>query len=202
MKTSLLAFELEQRKIFWRSVLLACAVYVSVFVLAYARANRLASIALIPDAPELEAEIMKPEPVQLHENKPQAAHVVKEKTVSQNLAAKNQASDSLKDLVDKPNQTVSGAEPEIKTHGPIVESSPAPKLPDYLKNQNLKTSVLIEFFVAANGKVTPYLIGSSGNEEVDALALSSARKWIFQPAINDGNAVDAKVRLRINFEVN
>jgi len=105
-------------------------------------------------------------------------------------------------LPEQQNQTVAGAPPQVLTRGPQVESAPAPKLPSYLKNQNLKTSVLIEFLVTASGVSTPSLIGSSGNEEVDRLAAKGRSAMdLHGRALNEGKIDRRKVRLRINFEV-
>ncbi len=87
------------------------------------------------------------------------------------------------------------------THGPVALYSPAPAIPSYLRNQNLKTNVVIEFFITAQGQVTPRLLDSSGNDELDAIALNTVKKWQFKPAANDNVPIDSKTRLRILFEV-
>jgi TonB family protein len=51
------------------------------------------------------------------------------------------------------------------------------------------------------GVVTPRLLSSSGNEELDVIALNTSRQWQFRPAESDHVAIDSKVRLRILFEV-
>lgn len=86
-------------------------------------------------------------------------------------------------------------------HGPIAVFSPSPVIPSYLRTQDIHASVVIDFFVAANGGVTPRLVNSSGNDELDALALDTVRKWQFRPAERDHQPIDSKVRLRILFEV-
>ncbi len=87
------------------------------------------------------------------------------------------------------------------THGPVAFYAPAPVIPTYLRDQNLKTSVVIEFLITAQGQVTPRLLDSSGNDELDAIALKTASKWQFKPAAKDNTPVDSKTRLRILFEV-
>lgn len=87
------------------------------------------------------------------------------------------------------------------THGPIALYSPAPVIPVYLRNQNLKTNVVIEFLITAQGQVTPRLLDSSGNEELDAIALDAVKKWQFKPAANNNVPIDSRTRLRILFEV-
>ena len=99
------------------------------------------------------------------------------------------------------NQTKEGP-PMAPTHGPVALFAPPPQIPSYLQNQNLKASAVIDFLITAQGGVTPRLVGSTGNEELDAIALAAARNWQFRPAEKDHKPVDSKVRLRIVFEVN
>jgi TonB family protein len=98
------------------------------------------------------------------------------------------------------NQTADGPPPQ-GSHGPMAIYAPPPEIPSYLRDQDLKATVVVDFFVSAQGAVTPRLVGSSGNEELDAIAMETAKKWQFRPAEKDHKAVDAKVRLRILFTV-
>lgn len=101
-----------------------------------------------------------------------------------------------------PQQNQVDAGPDLgPTHGPVALYAPAPVIPAYLRDQNLKTNVVIEFLVTAQGGVTPRLLSSSGNEELDAIALKTASKWQFKPAAKDNVPIDSKTRLRILFEV-
>ena len=102
--------------------------------------------------------------------------------------------------VPQQNQVDSG--PALgPTHGPVAFYAPAPVIPNYLRDQNLKTSVVIEFLITAQAAVTPRLLESCGNDELDAIALKTASKWLFKPAAQDNVPVDSKTRLRILFEV-
>jgi TonB family protein len=102
--------------------------------------------------------------------------------------------------LNEQNQTTSGP-PMAPTHGPVALFAPAPVIPPYLQNQDLKATAVIDFFVTAQGGVSPRLVGSTGNEELDAIAINTAKKWQFRPAEQDHKPVDSKVRLRIVFEV-
>jgi TonB family protein len=97
-------------------------------------------------------------------------------------------------------QSDSGA-PVAPTHGPVPVFTPAPVIPSYLQNQDLHASIVIEFLVTAQGVVTPRLLSSSGNEELDSIGLATAKRWQFRPGEDNHKAVDSKVRLRIVFEV-
>jgi TonB family protein len=103
--------------------------------------------------------------------------------------------------IEEQNQTKSGGPPMAPTHGPIAIFSPPPVIPDYLRDKDLNTSAVIDFLISAQGGVTPRLVGSTGNEELDALAIKTAQKWQFRPAEKDHKAVDSKIRLRIIFNV-
>jgi TonB family protein len=87
------------------------------------------------------------------------------------------------------------------THGPVALYAPAPVIPQYLRDQNLKTSVVIEFLITAQGLVTTRLLDSSGTEELDAIALNTVSKWKFKPAAQNNAPIDSRTRLRIVFEV-
>jgi TonB family protein len=161
-----------------------------------------APVAVVSMAP-IEATIFE---------KPHEAHLSEEKPVHAKRAAAPEPIISKTPSVGKEaakaaplnlptENVVDNSKPAITSHGPVVVSSVSPKLPSYLKDQNLKTSVLIEFVVGSDGSSTPHLLGSSGNEELDAIALKSAEQWHFNPAVKDNQPVTSKVRLRINFEV-
>ena len=101
-----------------------------------------------------------------------------------------------------PEENVTEAGPKFApSHGPIAIFSPPPVIPSYLRSQDLHASVVIDFFVTGQGVATPHLVSSSGSEELDAIAIAAAKKWQFRPAEKDHAPVDARVRLRIVFEV-
>jgi TonB family protein len=102
---------------------------------------------------------------------------------------------------EEENQTKSGTE-MTPTHGPVAVFAPPPVIPSYLQNREFKTAVAIDFYVNMKGGVITKLVGPSGSDELDAIALESVKKWIFRPAEKDHQAIDSKVRLRIVFTVN
>jgi len=148
----------------------------------------------------VEAEMVQvPDEPKLEENKKVNIPVQREATLSK-VAGKGREAKPQEKQLSENNQT-QAAPPLGPTHGPVSVFAPQPLIPSYLQDQNFKTSVVIDFFVSALGSVTPKLVGSSGNEELDALALNTAKKWQFRAAEKDHHTIDSKVRLRIIFEV-
>ena len=162
------------------------------------------SPAVVASSAPIEATIFeKPHEAHLSEEKPvhaKRAAAMPEPVVSKTPSVGKEAAKAAPLSLPTEN-VVDSSKPAIVSHGPMVVSSVSPKIPNYLKDQNLKTSVLIEFVVGADGSSSPHLLSSSGNEELDAIAVKSASQWRFNPAVKDNQAVPAKVRIRINFEV-
>jgi TonB family protein len=148
----------------------------------------------------IEAQVFEiPKEAHLVEEKPKAAPVSHAEPTLSKIPQKGVASKDQR-KIEEENQTDSG--PKLTaTHGPLAIFAPAPVIPSYLRDKDLKASVVIDFYVNAQGVATPRLAGSSGNEELDAIAIQTAKKWQFRPAEQDHKPVDAKVRLRIVFEV-
>lgn len=85
---------------------------------------------------------------------------------------------------------------------PLGENQPKPTIPDDLRSDTLDKTFVAEFTVGEDG--TPMqvkAVQSTGNDELDRLALEAAKKWRFKPATRDGQPVVGKVRLFIEFQV-
>jgi protein TonB len=97
--------------------------------------------------------------------------------------------------------------PPPKPHVPVLTEvaatySPEPTIPDDLRDSDLDTKVTAQVMVSAEGTPTDVKITqSSGNSELDSLAAETAKKWRFKPATKDGVAVESKVNLHIEFQV-
>jgi TonB family protein len=102
--------------------------------------------------------------------------------------------------LENENQTENGP-PIAQSHGPVAIFAPLPVIPHYLQDKDINTHVIIDFFVNTQGTATPHLISSSGNEELDAIALEAVHQWEFRPGEKEGKSIESKVRLRIDFEV-
>lgn len=80
--------------------------------------------------------------------------------------------------------------------------SPQPTLPDDLRAEALDKTFVAEVVVSSEGVPTDvHVAQSTGNDELDKLALETARKWKFKPATKDGQPIESRVRLHIEFQV-
>lgn len=163
------------------------------------------SNTLLPTTPAakefsfVEAQVIQlPAEAHLTQSEKETVPSKKETTLSKSPSQGSKASNQ--SLSDEQNRT-QAAPALAPSHGPIAVYAPHPVIPSYLQDREFKTSVIIDFFVESTGKATVRLAGSSGNEELDAIALETVKKWQFRPAEQDHRAIDSKVRLRIVFKV-
>jgi len=146
----------------------------------------------------IEAQVLSM-PEQAHLVSQDATASLPEEVLSKKAGMGKKAKAGQKPVQDQ-NQAQSG--PALgATHGAVALYAPAPVIPPYLRDQQLKASVVIEFLVDAQGAAEPRLLSSSGNEELDAIALDTVKRWRFAPAEQDHHPLGSKTRLRILFEV-
>lgn len=98
-------------------------------------------------------------------------------------------------------------EPEPKKEPVFVEAtptlSPQPTIPDDLRADALDKTFVAEFVVSPEGVPSDIKVAqSTGNDELDRLALDTARQWRFKPATRDGQPIESRIRLHIEFQVN
>ncbi len=149
----------------------------------------------------IQAEVFQPPPEgHLTEVKRTAAPRVHERVISKTTTTTKAQRISTPAAVEEKNQTVAGPQ-ALANHGPVALVAPAPSIPSYLRDKDINSSVVIEFLVNSQGTAVPRLIGSSGNDELDVIALNAAKQWRFRPAEQNHQAIDSKIRLRINFDV-
>jgi TonB family protein len=152
------------------------------------------------EAQFIEAEVFEaPKLEHLVESKPIQAPAQHEAVLSKVPGQGKKAKETTH--LEEKNQTTSSDRPLPPTHGPLAVYAPPPSIPDYLRERDLNVSAVIDFYITAQGQVNPRLVGSTGNEELDALAIATAKKWQFRPAEQNHKSVDSKIRLRIVFSV-
>ncbi len=121
--------------------------------------------------------------------------------INKNLSPKDASTAQSNPLPSETQNQIAQAKPLPPNHGPVAIYSPAPVIPSYLQNQVLETFAVVLFYVSAKGEITPRLIRSSGNTELDMITLETVRQWKFRPAEKNSKPTDDKVSLKIIFEV-
>jgi protein TonB len=98
-------------------------------------------------------------------------------------------------------------EPAPAPHQPVFTDvtqtfAPQPSVPDDLRAAALDKTVVVEITVDAEGNSSDVKLAQpTGNDELDRIALETARKWKFKPATRDGQPIESRVRLHIEFQV-
>ena len=107
--------------------------------------------------------------------------------------------------VEKPVEPVAPAKPHIPVFTSVEVASdnqPKPVIPEDLLTENLDRSCVVDFIVGADGKPVSVKIAKSTDvQELDRLALQAANRWRFKPATRDGEPVESRVKLHIEFQV-
>ncbi len=102
----------------------------------------------------------------------------------------------------KPIEPVRPAAPVYTAAEPMGGAQPMPSIPDDLRSEALNKICVVEFLVAPDGRPASVRIATSTNvQQLDQLALDAARRWRFRPATRDGQPVEGRVRLHIEFQV-
>ena len=73
---------------------------------------------------------------------------------------------------------------------PAVVRAPAPSYPFELRQSGREAAVLVHFHVTPAGTTKEVSVVSSSDPAFEAAALAAARCWTFEPARQDGVAVD------------
>ena len=85
---------------------------------------------------------------------------------------------------------------------PIEGRQPQPAIPDDLRSDALDKTCIIEVVVGSDGAPVDVKVTTSTNvQDLDRLAVETARKWRFKPATRDGQPVESRVRLHVEFQV-
>ncbi len=97
--------------------------------------------------------------------------------------------------------------PPAKPHVPVIATAeptfqPQPDIPDDLRSEAVDATTVVEINVSPDGAADSVRISqSSGNDQLDRLAVNAAKKWRFKPATRDGEPIASKVRLHVQFKV-
>lgn len=93
------------------------------------------------------------------------------------------------------------ARPAVADRSPRpLAGNPIPSYPRSALRSGSEGSVVVSIAVGADGVPTDVqVVERSGNRELDRAAMQAARDWRFEPAIRNGKAVAASVRLPVDF---
>ncbi len=111
-------------------------------------------------------------------------------------------------IVEKPVRVVvppAPKDPVFTAAQPLggVDSQPKPSIPDDLRKDALDKTCTAEFVVGPDGAPTDVqIVDKTGVDELDRIAQQTAKQWRFKPATRDGQPVEGRVRLQIEFQVN
>ena len=86
---------------------------------------------------------------------------------------------------------------------PLYLKNPAPSYPRGARRKGYEGNVILEVLVDEKGNVIELKVSeSSGYKSLDKSALSSVRKWLFEPGTRNGKAAKMWVRVPIRFKLN
>ena len=84
---------------------------------------------------------------------------------------------------------------------PVLSKSQAPVYPDSARSKGVQGTVLMEVLVDESGAVAASEVLKSVHPELDAAALKTVATWTFTPALREGKAVPAVVRVPVRFKL-
>lgn len=89
---------------------------------------------------------------------------------------------------------------DLPARVPRPVSTPSPDYPRASIRRGERGDVVVLVRVGANGRVTDVeLVSSSQHRRLDRAAMSAARRWRFEPAMRDGQAVPGELRIPFAF---
>lgn len=89
--------------------------------------------------------------------------------------------------------------PAVTDRGPTAIRPESPDYPKKLRRKKVEGVVIVEVVIGTDGKVETAEAVESPDERLSELAVAAAREWLFLPALKDGQAVEARVRLPFTF---
>jgi len=108
---------------------------------------------------------------------------------------------------DAPGQTAADDKQSfsaaIQIARPIYKKNPSPKYPRRARKLGYEGVVILDVQVDENGVVNDLkILESSGHEILDNAAVSSVKRWQFEPGTSNGKKVKMWVKVPIRFQLN
>jgi len=83
---------------------------------------------------------------------------------------------------------------------PLYRQNPPPPYPGKARHRRLKGTVILEVRVSSEGRVDDLrIMESSGHRILDQAAMSSVRKWVFEPGRRNGLRIPMTVLVPVRF---
>ena len=100
----------------------------------------------------------------------------------------------------KAEQSASAA---VQMARPLYLTNSAPKYPRLARKKGYEGTVVLDVLVDENGKVEDLILfKSSGHAILDKTAISSVKKWLFEPGTIGRKKVKMRVKLPVRFKLN
>jgi TonB family protein len=85
-------------------------------------------------------------------------------------------------------------------HEPIAEAQTQPSYPLLAQHMNVQGSVVLQALISAEGVVQNLRV-MSGPPILSSAAQQAVREWRFKPVVENGQAVETKAKITVNFNI-
>jgi TonB family protein len=151
-----------------------------------------------PTAPAISEVNAAPPPIEIAQRATKTEEPSVDESPAESPATQNDSTQNINVLGNNTRDTA----PLVKT--PLFKSPPTPPpYPVMARRRGQEGVVLLEIWLDEQGKQTQLAIKtSSGNQSLDASAMTSVKQWSFQPHSIDGLSVASRVHIPIRFQLN
>ena len=160
------------------------------------------------EKPPLKSELVKPviNPV---ESIRDLQNVIENKNQRFDQESLHKDDEPSEDVIERDISTQTAAKTEqsasaaMQMARPLYLTNRAPKYPRMARKKGYEGTVVLEVLVDENGKVDDLMLfKSSGHAILDKAAISSVKKWLFEPGTIGRKRVKMKVKLPVRFKLN
>ncbi len=155
-----------------------------------------ASPIIKPPSKDISEPILDPEPEWPYEEQ---SIIEEELDLSEVHKEKESKKTILKETQDEPSESTPSS---IQEAIPVYRENPSPKYPRMARRRGYEGTVVMEVLVNREGRVEDLrLYQSSGYPVLDRSAMSSVKKWLFQPGKRGDKEVDMWVKVPVRFRL-
>lgn len=109
---------------------------------------------------------------------------------------------SASDAPAAPEQIESFSLKEADQAPKVKQPQARPKYPRDMRRANISGSVVVQFIVSKEGNVIDAKAVKSSHPEFIDAAVEAVSKWKYEPALKDGRAVNCRMMIPIQFNLN